>query len=180
MLDKCSRLAIACLVDSSNLVAPKLCVQLRPSDSPKCDQQRLWPSPARFKDWSYVSQCHYLSSDIWVTLVAESKMSGEAILCQSDKCLNNHPSSRLECPTCHKLRLSDSSSSHLLTVSRLGIKGSFFCTQECFKSSCKLIDGSEISCLSSDYQGFVSNLGEIAIWKPRWPLEITQARSRSP
>jgi len=47
-------------------------------------------------------------------------MSGE-VLCQTEKCLNNHPPSRLECPTCHKL----------------GIKGSFFCTQDCFKSSWK-------------------------------------------
>ncbi|KAI0049522.1 methionine aminopeptidase [Auriscalpium vulgare] len=41
------------------------------------------------------------------------------ILCQSAKCLNGSPPSKLECPTCHKL----------------GIKDSYFCTQECFKVS---------------------------------------------
>ncbi|KLO18572.1 methionine aminopeptidase [Schizopora paradoxa] len=41
--------------------------------------------------------------------------------CQSEKCLNSNPPSRLECPTCAKL----------------GIKGSFFCTQECFKAGWK-------------------------------------------
>ncbi|KAJ7084018.1 peptidase M24, structural domain-containing protein, partial [Mycena belliarum] len=41
--------------------------------------------------------------------------------CQSSECPNGNPPSRLECPTCNKL----------------GIRGSFFCGQECFKSGCK-------------------------------------------
>ncbi|KAJ7219242.1 hypothetical protein GGX14DRAFT_435251 [Mycena pura] len=40
--------------------------------------------------------------------------------CQSTECPNGNPLSRLECPTCNKL----------------GIRGSFFCGQECFKSGC--------------------------------------------
>ncbi|GJE95107.1 methionine aminopeptidase [Phanerochaete sordida] len=43
------------------------------------------------------------------------------VTCQSSTCPNGHPPSRLECPTCNKL----------------GIKGSFFCGQECFKSNCE-------------------------------------------
>ncbi|KAH6918612.1 peptidase M24, structural domain-containing protein [Coprinopsis sp. MPI-PUGE-AT-0042] len=38
--------------------------------------------------------------------------------CQSSSCPNGNPPSKLECPTCNKL----------------GIKGSFFCGQECFKA----------------------------------------------
>ncbi|PCH38237.1 methionine aminopeptidase [Wolfiporia cocos MD-104 SS10] len=45
-------------------------------------------------------------------------MSAAGIPCQSSICPNGHPPSRLECPTCNKL----------------GIKGSFFCGQECFKA----------------------------------------------
>ncbi|KAF8517559.1 methionine aminopeptidase [Hysterangium stoloniferum] len=41
--------------------------------------------------------------------------------CQSSQCINGNPPSRLECPTCNKL----------------GIQGSFFCGQECFKAGCK-------------------------------------------
>ncbi|KAI0256669.1 methionine aminopeptidase [Lactifluus subvellereus] len=48
-------------------------------------------------------------------------MSATEVLCQSTNCLNGNPPSRLECPTCHKL----------------GIKGSFFCGQECFKAGCE-------------------------------------------
>jgi len=48
-------------------------------------------------------------------------MSATEVLCQSTKCLNGNPPSRLECPTCHKI----------------GIKGSFFCGQECFKAGWK-------------------------------------------
>ncbi|EPT05994.1 hypothetical protein FOMPIDRAFT_1026862 [Fomitopsis schrenkii] len=48
-------------------------------------------------------------------------MSTANVPCQSSKCPNGHPPSRLECPTCHKL----------------GIKGSFFCGQECFKADCE-------------------------------------------
>ncbi|KAJ8455049.1 hypothetical protein ONZ51_g12670 [Trametes cubensis] len=46
-------------------------------------------------------------------------MSAVAIPCQSSNCPNGHPPSRLECPTCNKL----------------GIKGSFFCGQDCFKAN---------------------------------------------
>ncbi|KAJ6630770.1 methionine aminopeptidase [Mycena sp. CBHHK59/15] len=41
--------------------------------------------------------------------------------CQNSECPNGNPPSRLECPTCNKL----------------GIRGSFFCGQECFKSGCE-------------------------------------------
>ncbi|KAJ7156057.1 peptidase M24, structural domain-containing protein [Mycena crocata] len=41
--------------------------------------------------------------------------------CQSSECPNGNPPSRLECPTCNKI----------------GIRGSFFCGQECFKSGQK-------------------------------------------
>ncbi|KAJ7273680.1 peptidase M24, structural domain-containing protein [Mycena haematopus] len=42
--------------------------------------------------------------------------------CQNNECPNGNPPSRLECPTCNKI----------------GIRGSFFCGQECFKSGCEL------------------------------------------
>ncbi|KAI0318956.1 methionine aminopeptidase [Amylostereum chailletii] len=42
------------------------------------------------------------------------------VRCQSSKCPNGNPPSRLECPTCNKL----------------GIQGSFFCGQDCFKGDC--------------------------------------------
>ncbi|KAI0093632.1 methionine aminopeptidase [Irpex rosettiformis] len=48
-------------------------------------------------------------------------MSSTTVLCQSNTCINGNPPSRLECPTC----------------SKLGIKGSYFCGQECFKAGCK-------------------------------------------
>ncbi|EGN92469.1 hypothetical protein SERLA73DRAFT_147207 [Serpula lacrymans var. lacrymans S7.3] len=41
------------------------------------------------------------------------------VACQSSKCPNGNPPSRMECPTCNKL----------------GIRGSFFCGQECFKAN---------------------------------------------
>ncbi|KAJ7774660.1 peptidase M24, structural domain-containing protein [Mycena maculata] len=41
--------------------------------------------------------------------------------CQNTECPNGNPPSRLECPTCNKL----------------GIRGSFFCGQDCFKSGWK-------------------------------------------
>ncbi|KAJ8594327.1 methionine aminopeptidase [Rhizopogon salebrosus TDB-379] len=47
-------------------------------------------------------------------------MSSATVLCQSTSCLHGNPPSRLECPTCNKL----------------GIRGSFFCGQECFKGNC--------------------------------------------
>lgn len=48
-------------------------------------------------------------------------MSNLSVKCQSDKCPNGNPPSRLECPSCNKL----------------GITGSFFCGQECFKAGWK-------------------------------------------
>ncbi|TDL27442.1 methionine aminopeptidase [Rickenella mellea] len=48
-------------------------------------------------------------------------MASATISCQSTDCINSNPPSHLECPTCNKL----------------GIKGSFFCTQECFKKGWK-------------------------------------------
>ncbi|KAF9069665.1 peptidase M24, structural domain-containing protein [Rhodocollybia butyracea] len=44
-----------------------------------------------------------------------------AVLCQSSSCINGNPPSRMECPTCNKV----------------GIRGSFFCGQECFKAGWK-------------------------------------------
>ncbi|KAH7871884.1 peptidase M24, structural domain-containing protein [Lentinula edodes] len=44
-----------------------------------------------------------------------------AVLCQSETCINGNPPSRMECPTC----------------SKLGIRGSFFCSQECYKAGCE-------------------------------------------
>ncbi|KAI0695902.1 methionine aminopeptidase [Cytidiella melzeri] len=48
-------------------------------------------------------------------------MSTAVVNCQSSACLHGNPPSRLECPTC----------------SKLGIKGSFFCAQDCFKADWK-------------------------------------------
>ncbi|KAK0210720.1 peptidase M24, structural domain-containing protein [Desarmillaria ectypa] len=48
-------------------------------------------------------------------------MSQPTILCQSTTCPNGNPPSKLECPTCNKL----------------GIRGSYFCGQECFKAGCE-------------------------------------------
>ncbi|KIJ45955.1 hypothetical protein M422DRAFT_29598, partial [Sphaerobolus stellatus SS14] len=47
-------------------------------------------------------------------------MSG-VVTCQSSNCINGNPPSKLECPTCNKL----------------GIQGSYFCGQECFKAGWK-------------------------------------------
>ncbi|KDR81580.1 hypothetical protein GALMADRAFT_58894 [Galerina marginata CBS 339.88] len=49
-------------------------------------------------------------------------MASSGVLCQSNSCPNGNPPSRLECPTC----------------SKLGIRGSFYCGQECFKAGCEL------------------------------------------
>ncbi|KAI0082694.1 methionine aminopeptidase [Panus rudis PR-1116 ss-1] len=48
-------------------------------------------------------------------------MTAAGVPCQSANCLNGRPPSKLECPTCNKL----------------GIKGSYFCGQECFKAGSK-------------------------------------------
>ncbi|KAL1746518.1 peptidase M24, structural domain-containing protein [Schizophyllum fasciatum] len=47
----------------------------------------------------------------------------QVVKCQSKPCINGYPVAKLECPTCHKL----------------GIPGSFFCGQECFKAGCYII-----------------------------------------
>ncbi|EIW85213.1 methionine aminopeptidase [Coniophora puteana RWD-64-598 SS2] len=47
--------------------------------------------------------------------------STTTVHCQSKICVNDRPPSQLECPTCKKL----------------GIRGSFFCGQECFKADWK-------------------------------------------
>ncbi|KIM49149.1 hypothetical protein M413DRAFT_15318 [Hebeloma cylindrosporum] len=47
------------------------------------------------------------------------------VVCQSQSCPNGNPPSRLECPTC----------------SKLGIRGSFYCGQVCFKAGYLLSDG---------------------------------------
>ncbi|ELU45933.1 metallopeptidase family m24 domain-containing protein [Rhizoctonia solani AG-1 IA] len=52
------------------------------------------------------------------TLVVRMSSENSDVLCQNPSCTNGNPPSRLECPTCNKL----------------GITGSFFCAQECFKS----------------------------------------------
>ncbi|KAF8326347.1 peptidase M24, structural domain-containing protein [Cantharellus anzutake] len=50
-----------------------------------------------------------------------AKSPPHVITCQSDNCPNGKPPARLECPTCHKL----------------GITGSFFCEQACFRENCE-------------------------------------------
>ncbi|TFK29911.1 methionine aminopeptidase [Coprinopsis marcescibilis] len=50
-----------------------------------------------------------------------SSTTKDVVPCQSSACPNGNPPSRLECPSCNKL----------------GIRGSFFCGQECFKAGCR-------------------------------------------
>jgi len=62
-----------------------------------------------------------------------------AVKCQSSTCINGNPPSRLECPTCAKSALSSLRLLRdLIILCRLGIAGSFFCGQECFKAGCTL------------------------------------------
>jgi methionyl aminopeptidase len=61
--------------------------------------------------------------------------------CQAKSCPNGHPASKLECPTCNKCGCSRR---RLRTdvlneyPPRLGIRGSYFCGQDCFKADCTL------------------------------------------
>ncbi|KAH8829157.1 peptidase M24, structural domain-containing protein [Flagelloscypha sp. PMI_526] len=48
-------------------------------------------------------------------------MSSNPVVCQSSTCINGNPPSKMECPTCMKL----------------GIRGSVFCGQPCFKAGWK-------------------------------------------
>ncbi|KAJ7219344.1 peptidase M24, structural domain-containing protein [Mycena pura] len=72
--------------------------------------------------------------------------------CQSTECPNGNPLSRLECPTCNKL----------------GIRGSFFCGQECFKSGC-----TSLKCLALDgtYNPF-PNYNFTGPIRPIYPLSL--------
>ena len=63
-------------------------------------------------------------------------MAESTVKCQSANCINGNPPSKLECPTCAKSALSSSRPFHNLIPCRLGITGSFFCGQECFKAGC--------------------------------------------
>lgn len=66
-------------------------------------------------------------------------MSTTVVACQSTECLNGHPPSKMECPTCNKYAIYPLQR-HLfvlILLLRLGIKGSLFCSQECFKASCE-------------------------------------------
>ncbi|KAJ7582743.1 peptidase M24, structural domain-containing protein [Mycena floridula] len=95
-----------------------------------------------------------------------------AVLCQSSTCPNGNPPSRLECPTCNKL----------------GIRGSFFCGQECFKSgsSCSnsiqkshkkihdLLQQSSESSNDGTYNPFPS-FGYTGTMRPKYPLSPKRA-----
>lgn len=63
--------------------------------------------------------------------------SQSAVLCQSTNCPQGHPPSKLECPTCNKYVSNNVLGCLHMTCSRLGIRGSFFCGQECFKANCE-------------------------------------------
>ncbi|TEB35903.1 methionine aminopeptidase [Coprinellus micaceus] len=87
----------------------------------------------------------------------------KVILCQSSSCLKGNPPSKLECPTCNKL----------------GIRGSFFCEQACFKAGCtskthKIIHDiakSGTAALSGVYNPFPNNqfTGSMHPWYPLSP-----------
>lgn len=66
-----------------------------------------------------------------------------SVKCQSANCINGNPPSRLECPTCAKSALFSFHPLHDLIPCRLGIAGSFFCGQECFKAGCAFPASSE-------------------------------------
>ena len=61
----------------------------------------------------------------------------QVIKCTSKPCINGYPASKLECPTCHKLALFPLKTRFSDLPLRLGIPGSFFCGQECFKANCE-------------------------------------------
>lgn len=65
-------------------------------------------------------------------------MSTTVVACQSNECLNGHPPSKMECPTCNKYVIYPVQCRlFVLILLRLGIKGSLFCSQECFKAACE-------------------------------------------
>ncbi|EPQ58149.1 methionine aminopeptidase [Gloeophyllum trabeum ATCC 11539] len=75
------------------------------------------------------------------------------VLCQSTNCLNGKPPSTLACPTCTKL----------------GIKGSMFCNQECFKANCSWSSAYHMTAADGTYNPFPSFrfTGEL---RPVYPL----------
>ncbi|PFH54383.1 hypothetical protein AMATHDRAFT_135259 [Amanita thiersii Skay4041] len=91
------------------------------------------------------------------------------VLCQSKSCPNGNPPSRLECPTCNKI----------------GIRGSFFCGQECFKADCKYIfkthkivheiakNGGNVSFNDGCYNPF-PNYPFTGTMRPMYPLSQTR------
>jgi len=89
------------------------------------------------------------------------------VLCQSQSCPNGHPPSRLECPTC----------------SKLGIRGSFYCGQECFKSGWKthkLIHdlaksgGPALSTYPDGSHNPFPNYNFTGSMRPAYPLSVTR------
>lgn len=101
--------------------------------------------------------------------------------CQSSSCPNGNPPSRLECPTCNKSVIRRLCFRCFLPIIRIGIRGSFFCGQECFKAGCRFYF-SLLSPTSSNralMKGCVHILnGHIA---QRWtsPLENSQNNPQS-
>ncbi|KAF9069666.1 peptidase M24, structural domain-containing protein [Rhodocollybia butyracea] len=85
-----------------------------------------------------------------------------AVLCQSSSCINGNPPSRMECPTCNKL----------------GIQGSFFCGQECFKAGWKthkmLHEFAKKGIDSGSYNPF-PNYGFTGTLRPLYPLSAKRA-----
>ncbi|KAF9792375.1 peptidase M24, structural domain-containing protein [Thelephora terrestris] len=76
------------------------------------------------------------------------------VKCQSSSCINGNPPSRLECPTCAKL----------------GIAGSFFCGQECFKAGCTIRQSLSLQlCLDGSNNPF-PNFTFSGSLRPAYPL----------
>ncbi|KAJ7920576.1 peptidase M24, structural domain-containing protein [Mycena leptocephala] len=77
--------------------------------------------------------------------------------CQNSECPNGNPPSRLECPTCNKI----------------GIRGSFFCGQDCFKAGCEshsvLGSSPEAVCADGTYNPF-PNYSFTGPMRPVYPL----------
>jgi len=82
------------------------------------------------------------------------------ILCQSAACPNGNPPSHLECPTC----------------SKIGIRGSFFCGQECFKAGWKThkvvhaLVTEKLGDSKGDFYNPFPNFGFTGSLRPRYPL----------
>ncbi|KAF6765179.1 peptidase M24, structural domain-containing protein [Ephemerocybe angulata] len=91
-----------------------------------------------------------------------SNEESKVVLCQSSSCPNGNPPSRLECPTCNKL----------------GIQGSFFCGQACFKAGCKthkiihdlVKSGSQLSTLPEGVYNPFPNYQFTGALHPWYPL----------